>query len=163
MIFPFKSHCPESFRKLPTEYSKEKPLETDHKDKSAPRTANEMEEGRFQIVASSDEDAPTGSNDRKKDITLVTWYSDHDPDNPHNWSFVKKIWIALLLMFYTISVYIGSSVYTASEPDVASIFGVSDVAAALGLSLYNIAYGIGPLLFAPLSEMPAIGRNPPYI
>jgi hypothetical protein len=40
---------PEEFSnfKLPTEYSKEKPLETDQKDKSAPRTTNEMEEGRF--------------------------------------------------------------------------------------------------------------------
>jgi DHA1 family multidrug resistance protein-like MFS transporter len=113
-------------------------------------------------VASLDEDAPTESNDGKKYITLVSWYSDDDPDNPHNWSFLKKIWIALLLV-YTVSVYIGSSVYTASEHDAASIFGISDVAAALGLSLYVIAYGIEPLLFAPLSEMPAIGRNPPYI
>jgi DHA1 family multidrug resistance protein-like MFS transporter len=112
------ARCPDEFFnfKLPTEYSKEKPSETDQKDKSAPRTANEIKEGRSQIVASSDEDAPTESNDGKKDITLVTWYSDDDPDNSHNWSFLKKIWIALLLLVYTISVYIGSSVYTASEP-----------------------------------------------
>ncbi|OCK82497.1 MFS general substrate transporter [Lepidopterella palustris CBS 459.81] len=144
------AHYPEEFPnfKLPIEYSQEKLLETNRTDRNATRIVNEMEEGRSQI---------------EKDITLVTWYSDDDPDNPQNWSFLKKIWIALLLLVYTISVYIGSSVYTASEPDIASIFGVSDIAAALGLSLYVIAYGMGPLLFAPLSEIPAIGRNPPYI
>jgi DHA1 family multidrug resistance protein-like MFS transporter len=29
--------------------------------------------------------------------------------------------------------------------------------------MYVLAYGIGPLLFSPLSEIPIIGRNPPYI
>ncbi|OCL02965.1 MFS general substrate transporter [Glonium stellatum] len=94
---------------------------------------------------------------------LVTWYSENDPDNPHNWSFTKKLWISMLLLVYTFSVYIGSSLYTASEPDIVKIFGVSDVVASLGLSLYVIGYGVGPLLFSPLSEIPAIGRNPQYI
>ena len=35
--------------------------------------------------------------------------------------------------------------------------------ASLGLSLYVLAYGLGPLLFSPLSEIPSIGRNPPYV
>jgi MFS transporter, DHA1 family, multidrug resistance protein len=42
-------------------------------------------------------------------------------------------------------------------------FGVSAQIASMGLSMYVLAYGIGPLLFAPLSEIPSIGRNPPYI
>lgn len=148
---------------LPSEYSQEKLSETDRTNKNTPRTANQMEEGRSQAELPSDEDAPTESNDVKKDITLVTWYLDDDPESPHNWSSLKKMWVAFLLLAYKISVYIGSSLYTASESDVVSIFGVSDTAAALGLSLYVVGYGIGPLLFAPLSEIPAVGRNPPYI
>ncbi|KAJ5428759.1 Major facilitator superfamily domain general substrate transporter [Penicillium cf. griseofulvum] len=42
-------------------------------------------------------------------------------------------------------------------------FGVSEVVASLGLALYVLGYGIGPLLFSPLSEIPHIGRNPVYI
>jgi DHA1 family multidrug resistance protein-like MFS transporter len=42
-------------------------------------------------------------------------------------------------------------------------FAVGETAAALGLALYVLGYGIGPMLFSPLSEMPLIGRNPPYI
>ena len=42
-------------------------------------------------------------------------------------------------------------------------FHVSAQVASLGLSMYVLGYGIGPLLFSPLSEIPAVGRNPPYI
>ncbi|CAN9397465.1 unnamed protein product [Alternaria alternata] len=42
-------------------------------------------------------------------------------------------------------------------------FGVGAFKASLGLALYVLGYGIGPLLFAPLSEVPQLGRNIPYI
>jgi hypothetical protein len=69
-----------------------KQLETDQTDNSAPRAVNGMEQGRFQIELPSDEDAPTASNDIENNITLDTWYSDDDPDNPQNWLFLKKMW-----------------------------------------------------------------------
>ena len=99
----------------------------------------------------------------KGDVNLISWNSPTDPDNPYNWSAIKKLWISYVLLLYTFTVYIGSSLYTASVPDVVQIFGVSNVAASLGLSLYVIGYGLGPLLFSPLSEIPAVGRNVPYI
>lgn len=40
---------------------------------------------------------------------------------------------------------------------------MSPVAATLGLTLFVVGYGIGPLFLAPLSEIPFIGRNPPYV
>ena len=42
-------------------------------------------------------------------------------------------------------------------------FGVEPFKASLGLALYVLGYGIGPLLFSPLSEIPVIGRNIIYI
>jgi DHA1 family multidrug resistance protein-like MFS transporter len=57
----------------------------------------------------------------------------------------------------------GSSIIAASEPGIMNEFGVSAQAASLGLSLYTLAYGCGPLLWSPLSEIPFIGRNPPYV
>ena len=42
-------------------------------------------------------------------------------------------------------------------------WGVSKLMASLGLALYVIGYGIGPLVFSPMSEIPRIGRNPVYI
>lgn len=40
---------------------------------------------------------------------------------------------------------------------------ISQVVATLGLSLFVAGYGLGPLLWAPMSEVPIIGRNPVYI
>jgi MFS transporter, DHA1 family, multidrug resistance protein len=57
----------------------------------------------------------------------------------------------------------GSAIYTPSAPYIEEKWGVSPAAASLGLALYVLGYGIGPLLFAPLSEIPIIGRNPPYM
>ena len=42
-------------------------------------------------------------------------------------------------------------------------FGVSQVVATLGLTLFVLAYGIGPMFLAPIQEMPYFGRNPIYI
>jgi DHA1 family multidrug resistance protein-like MFS transporter len=42
-------------------------------------------------------------------------------------------------------------------------FNVNVQLASMGLSMYVLAYGLGPMLWSPLSEIPAIGRNPIYI
>jgi MFS family permease len=62
-----------------------------------------------------------------------------------------------------ITVYIGSSIYTSSIPSIRVAFGASEVSANLGLTLYVLAYGMGPMFLCPLQEMPPIGRNPVYI
>lgn len=103
------------------------------------------------------------NNATSKGAVLVTWYSDSDPENPQNWSSAKKVWVAGLLFAYTFAAYIGSSVYTASIPGIRQEFQTSEAVASLGMTLYVFAYGLGPLLFSPLAEIPAIGRNPPYV
>ena len=45
--------------------------------------------------------------------------------------------------FLTFSVYIGSSIYTSGLPGVEQDFGVSQVAAVLGLTLFVLGYGVG--------------------
>lgn len=107
-------------------------------------------------------DGDAENANRIASIPVIGWYSEDDPDNPHNWSFVKKLWVAMLLFVYTFSVYIGSSLYTASTPDIMEIYGVGKIVASLGLTIYVLAYGLGPMLFSPLSEIPAVGRTLPY-
>ncbi|KAL7941267.1 major facilitator superfamily domain-containing protein [Trichoderma barbatum] len=96
-------------------------------------------------------------------IILVDWYSTDDEENPQNWSSKKKIFVVFQIYLYTLAVYIGSAIITPSQPYIEAQFGVEPQVASLGLSLYVLGYGIGPLVFSPLSEIPAIGRNPPYI
>lgn len=94
---------------------------------------------------------------------VVDWYNTDDPENPQNWSFKKKAFVTFQINFYTFAVYMGSAIYTPSVEGVMQRFGVSSQQASLGLSMYVLAYGIGPLLFSPLSEIPRIGRSPPYL
>lgn len=111
------------------------------------------------------ESAPDDASDRTRvenNVTAVTWYSDNDPENPHNWSLGKKTYVSAILFVYPFAAYIGSSLYTASIPGIREKFGISDPVAGLGLSLYIWGYGIGPMIFSPLSEIPSIGRTPPY-
>jgi MFS transporter, DHA1 family, multidrug resistance protein len=80
-----------------------------------------------------------------------------------NWSQAKKFFVTFEICLLTTSVYIGSAIYSAGIQGVMKDFGVSQVAATLGLCLFVAGYGLGPMLFAPMSEIPQIGRNPVYI
>jgi MFS transporter, DHA1 family, multidrug resistance protein len=104
--------------------------------------------------------APTRTADG---TILVDWYTTDDPENPQNWTHSKKTMVVLQIYFYTLAVYIGSAIITPSQPYIEEIFHVSPEVASLGLSMYVLGYGIGPMIFSPMSEMPIIGRNPPYM
>ncbi|CAD6580942.1 MAG: hypothetical protein TREMPRED_002874 [Tremellales sp. Tagirdzhanova-0007] len=72
------------------------------------------------------------------------------------------------MSFLTFAVYIGSSIYSSGisgpNPDSVTLhFNVSETTALVGLTCFIIGYGIGPMLWAPLTEFPAIGRLPIYI
>jgi DHA1 family multidrug resistance protein-like MFS transporter len=85
-------------------------------------------------------------------VILADWYTTDDAANPQNWSQRKKSWTAFLICLYSFIVYAGSSIYVSSTLLVMQRFGVGEFKASLGLALYVLGYGIGPLLFAPLSE-----------
>ncbi|KAH7377245.1 major facilitator superfamily domain-containing protein, partial [Plectosphaerella cucumerina] len=90
--------------------------------------------------------------------------SNTDPENPNNWSTSRKSIVTFLIWYmYTFTIYCGSSIYVPSVGQIIESFGVSETVASLGLALYVLGYGLGPLLFSPLSEVPYIGRNPIYI
>lgn len=93
---------------------------------------------------------------------LVDWYTTDDTANPQNWSNGKRALISIIICSYTFVVYCGSAIYTSSSLGVIEKFGVTHLDASLPLSLYVLAYGMGPLLWAPLSEIPIIGRSPVY-
>jgi DHA1 family multidrug resistance protein-like MFS transporter len=64
---------------------------------------------------------------------------------------------------YTFTVYVSSAIYVSSEMQIMARFGVEEFKASLGLALFVLGYGVGPLIFSPLSEIPSIGRNIPYV
>jgi len=70
--------------------------------------------------------------------------------------------------FLTFAVYVGSAIYTSGiagpNPDsVTEQFDVSVTTELVGLTVFVLGYGVGPMLWAPISEFPQIGRLPVYV
>lgn len=100
--------------------------------------------------------------ERGKDVNLVG-FEPNDPENPMNWSTGKKCFTTGMICLLTFSIYVGSAIYSSGALSVEESFGVSESVAVLGLSAFVAGYGLGPMLWSPLSEIPAIGRNPIYL
>ncbi|KAK3291686.1 major facilitator superfamily domain-containing protein [Chaetomium fimeti] len=88
------------------------------------------------------------------DPNLVTWDGDDDPMNPHNWSRHKK-WISTLLVScFTFISPVSSTMLAPALPDIQKEFNItSDFDGYLIMSIFLLAYAVGPFLLAPLSEM----------
>ncbi|OHE92539.1 major facilitator superfamily transporter [Colletotrichum orchidophilum] len=87
----------------------------------------------------------------------------HDEQNPRNWCVLKKAIVSFHVCLLVIAVYAGASIYTVGTHGVREQFGVSEVVALLGLTVFVLGYGLGPMVWGPLSEIPQIGRNLIYI
>lgn len=98
-----------------------------------------------------------------KDPFLVDFIGPEDPEHPHNWSSLKKSVVITEVLTLTFITYMGSSIYTPGQDQVQEEFGVGHVVGTLNLSVYVMGYGIGPMIFSPLSEFAIIGRQQLYI
>lgn len=98
-----------------------------------------------------------------EDPFLVEFSGPEDPEHPHNWSLIKKTVVISEIMVLTFVTYMGSSIYTAGTDQVQEEFGIGHVVSTLNLSLYVLGYGLGPIIFSPLSEFAIFGRQQLYI
>ncbi|KAF4571119.1 hypothetical protein EYR36_001610 [Pleurotus pulmonarius] len=93
-------------------------------------------------------------------IQLVVW-KDNDPEDPRNWSKGYRWYLTTLFAGSVLAVAFGSSVITGDFKDIEEEFQISEVVAALTVSLMVVGFGLGPLVFGPLSEL--FGRRPLWI
>ncbi|KAI0087647.1 MFS multidrug transporter [Irpex rosettiformis] len=91
---------------------------------------------------------------------LVT-FTEGDPENPKNWPKWKKWWCTSLISLVCFTVAFCSAVITADIEGVAKEFHVSNEVVFLTITLFVAGFGIGPMFFAPLSEM--YGRRVIYV
>ncbi|KAL4954121.1 major facilitator superfamily domain-containing protein [Aspergillus filifer] len=97
------------------------------------------------------------------DVLVVGWNGPDDPENPQNWPNSWKHLLMAQICLLNFAVYLASSIYTPGEADLMVEFNVSEVVAILGLSLFTLGYGVGPMLWSPLSEMPKLGRTGVFV
>lgn len=94
---------------------------------------------------------------------IVDWDGEDDPENPYNWPLYQKIFFVFSVGFLTVSVYMGSAIYTPGIDEIMEEFHISQTVATLPLSLFVVGYGTGTNLFSPLSEHAKVGRTSIYI
>ncbi|KAI0053811.1 multidrug resistance protein 4 [Auriscalpium vulgare] len=91
------------------------------------------------------ENAPSGA-------PVDPW--DTDPENPRNWSSRKKWTMTAIVSAYNFVPPLASSMMAPALPQIAEHFNItSQTVVSLTLSIFLLSFAIGPLLFAPLSEV----------
>lgn len=90
---------------------------------------------------------PTAAN------VIVDFDGKNDPYRPINWPTKKKVITTALYGLCTMSATWASSSYSSGTSQVAHEFHVGQQVATLGTSLFLVGFGLGPLLWAPLSEV----------
>lgn len=93
--------------------------------------------------------APDGEARRYK---LVT-FTPNDKENPKNWSKAYKWWCTMVVAITCFVVAFASSVITADIEGVVKEFNVSNEVALVSISVFVVGFGVGPMIFAPLSEI----------
>ncbi|KAJ3549449.1 hypothetical protein NM208_g495 [Fusarium decemcellulare] len=97
------------------------------------------------------------------DQYLVTWDGDDDPANPMNFPAWAKVVFGFQIGLLTFIVTVASSIYTGGMAGVMETFDCGPAVAALGLTTFVAGYGVGPVVWGPLSEIPYVGRNLVYM
>ncbi|PIL23769.1 MFS general substrate transporter [Ganoderma sinense ZZ0214-1] len=83
---------------------------------------------------------------------LVDW-DVLDQENPFNWSKSRKWAITAQLGLSAFAVSFCSSCYSGGLASMSAELDLSTTVAILGVSLYVLGFGLGPLVFAPLGEL----------
>ncbi|CAE6432145.1 unnamed protein product [Rhizoctonia solani] len=97
-------------------------------------------------------DLPKEYQGKEGRVVVVDWLPD-DPENPMNWKISYRRFISLMIGLSCFCVAFSSSCYTAAVPGVIRTFGPKLDVALLGLSLFVLGFGLGPLVWGPLSEL----------
>ena len=94
-----------------------------------------------------------------RDPDIVTWDGPNDPENPKNWTKKQKWAATFVVSSFTFISPVSSSMVAPAISSISKEFNITnEVEQQLVLSVFVLAYAIGPLFLGPLSEI--YGRVP---
>ncbi|GAA5872081.1 hypothetical protein JCM16303_000969 [Sporobolomyces ruberrimus] len=99
-----------------------------------------------------EEEEHDDDEDDGRDPNKVEW-EENDPENPQNWGEFKKWRTMAICCFLTLGVTFASSAPSSSTQAVAAEFSVGTVVGALTTATFLLGYCLGPLIWAPASEL----------
>ncbi|KAI0254463.1 MFS polyamine transporter [Lactifluus subvellereus] len=99
-------------------------------------------------------DGPSLNDTNSDHVVIVDWNGPDDPENPRNWSFRKKWGATIIVSAFTFISPVSSSMIAPASEQLAEHFNIhSTILLAMTTSVFVLAYALGPLLLAPLSEL----------
>jgi hypothetical protein len=94
------------------------------------------------------------SYSNRDDAFLVSWKDADDPENPKNWTFKQKWAATAIVSVFTFISPTSSSMSAPALPLIGRDLGVTNnTELALLISVFVLAYAVGPLFLGPLSEI----------
>lgn len=95
------------------------------------------------------------------DPELITWEGYDDPQDPRNWPTSTKIVLIGFVSLYALVSPMSSSMLSPAVSDISQEFGITNsIISSMVMSIQILAWAVGPLVIAPLSEFDYIGRKP---
>lgn len=90
----------------------------------------------------------------ENDPNIVWWNGDDDPENPYNWSRLRRVTICVLISVLTFVTPLASSIFAPGVPELMVDFrSDSTELASFVVSVYVLGFAFGPLIIAPMSEI----------
>lgn len=151
---------PEEYR-LETETGlvKLKTLESLGRTRTAPQSRSERPS--TEISKEKETEDKQGEEGLEEDIEFVT-FTTGDPENPHNWSAKVRWLYTLILSVMVICASYGSDCLAGGLGTINDKFHVSTEVSTLSVSLFVLGFGVGSIVWSPLSEQPFAGRRIVY-
>ncbi|KWU47284.1 MFS general substrate transporter [Rhodotorula sp. JG-1b] len=126
-----------------------------------PAGASEKREGDDKFSRPEDLDAQEkGEGSREKasgdveEVVIVDWKGKDDPACPLNWSYGRRMLSTLTVAGFTLLAPLSSSMIAPAAGQVASYLNITDqVEVQMSVSIFVLAFAVGPLIFGPMSEL----------
>jgi len=92
--------------------------------------------------------------DGGEDVLIVDWDGPDDPENPKNWAEKRKWRTAVMVSLFTFISPVASSMVAPAAFQIAQDLSITkSIEISLTISVYILAYAVGPLFLGPLSEV----------
>lgn len=102
---------------------------------------------------------PETEKEQEPSDPYMVQFEPNDPRNPRCWSKSKKWTVTLMMSSITFISPASSSIVAPAVPHIAEDFQITDkVISQITISIFVLAYAVGPLFLSPLSEI--YGRRP---
>ncbi|MCJ1241692.1 hypothetical protein MMC14_009698 [Varicellaria rhodocarpa] len=109
------------------------------------------------VVKDLEKGSPAGEQPRTetpRDPNLVSWDGPNDPNNPKNWTRGKKWTATIIVATYAFISPLSSTMIAPALGAIAKAFDISSaVESQISLSIFLLAYALGPFFLGPMSEI----------